>query len=80
MRGISVLGDMGVATSTDAFSQQLESREICLLPERKMGIGLSYTLIGKVIINGYSIVKCSFHSSINERSALSRLVIKDIFI
>ena len=36
------MGDMGVATSTDAFSQQWNPAKFAFA-ERKMGIGVSYT-------------------------------------
>jgi len=66
----SGMGDMGVATSTDAFSQQWNPAKFAFA-ERKMGIGLSYTPYLESIITDIALLSANFHNKINERSAFA---------
>jgi len=64
------MGDMGVATSTDAFSQQWNPAKFAFA-ERKMGIGLSYTPYLESIITDISLLNASFYNKIDENSAFA---------
>ncbi len=64
------MGDMGVATSVDAFSQQWNPAKFAFA-ERKMGIGVSYTPYLESIITDISLLNGSFYNKINERSAFA---------
>jgi hypothetical protein len=64
------MGDMGVATSTDAFSQQWNPAKFAFA-ERKMGIGLSYTPYLESIITDISLLNASFYNKLNEQSAFA---------
>ncbi|MBQ4915993.1 type IX secretion system outer membrane channel protein PorV [Maribacter sp. MMG018] len=64
------MGDMGVATSTDAFSQQWNPAKFAFA-ERKMGIGLSYTPYLESIITDISLLNASYFNKINEQSAFA---------
>jgi type IX secretion system protein PorV len=64
------MGDMGVATSTDAFSQQWNPAKFAFA-ERKMGIGLSYTPYLESIITDISLLNASFYNKIDEQSAFA---------
>ncbi|MRI01709.1 type IX secretion system outer membrane channel protein PorV [Kriegella sp. EG-1] len=64
------MGDMGVATSTDAFSQQWNPAKFAFA-ERQMGIGLSYTPYLESIITDISLLNASFYNKINDRSAFA---------
>ena len=64
------MGDMGVATSTDAFSQQWNPAKFAFA-ERKMGIGLSYTPYLESIITDISLLNGSFYNKLNDRSAFA---------
>src|SRR5690606_30453819 len=66
----SGMGDMGVATSTDAFSQQWNPAKFAF-SERKIGIGVSYTPYLESIITDISLLSATFHNKINERSAFA---------
>ncbi|MBC8767655.1 type IX secretion system outer membrane channel protein PorV [Arenibacter sp. BSSL-BM3] len=66
----SGMGDMGVATSTDAFSQQWNPAKFAFA-ERKMGIGLSYTPYLESIITDIALLSANFHNKINDRSAFA---------
>ncbi|QLG45976.1 type IX secretion system outer membrane channel protein PorV [Costertonia aggregata] len=66
----SGMGDMGVATSADAFSQQWNPAKFAFA-ERKMGIGISYTPYLESIITDISLLNATFHSKINEQSAFA---------
>lgn len=66
----SGMGDLGVATSTDAFSQQWNPAKFAF-SQRKTGIGLSYTPYLESIITDISLLNAAFHSKINERSAFA---------
>ncbi|SHI87764.1 hypothetical protein SAMN04487911_10718 [Arenibacter nanhaiticus] len=64
----SGMGDMGVATSTDAFSQQWNPAKFAFSKERT-GLGLSYTPYLESIITDISLLSAGFFSKINDRSA-----------
>jgi hypothetical protein len=64
------MGDMGVATSIDAFSQQWNPAKFAFA-EQKMGIGVSYTPYLESIITDISLLNGSFYDKINERSAFA---------
>lgn len=64
------MGDIGVATSTDAFSQQWNPAKFAFA-ERKMGIGLSYTPYLESIITDISLLNASFYNKIDDQSAFA---------
>ncbi len=64
----SAMGDVGVATSTDAFSQQWNPAKFAFA-ERKMGVGISYTPYLESIITDIALLNGSFFNKINDRSA-----------
>ncbi len=64
------MGDMGVATSADAFAQQWNPAKFAFA-ERKMGIGLSYTPYLESIITDISLLNASFYNKIDEQSAFA---------
>lgn len=64
------MGDIGVATSTDAFSQQWNPAKFAFA-ERKMGIGMSYTPYLESIITDISLLNASYFNKINEQSAFA---------
>ncbi|WP_422083642.1 type IX secretion system outer membrane channel protein PorV [Ulvibacterium sp.] len=66
----SGMGDIGVATSTDAFSQQWNPAKFAFA-ERKMGIGVSYTPYLESIITDIALLNASFYNKINEQSAFA---------
>lgn len=66
----SGMGDMGVATSVDVFSQQWNPAKFAFA-ERKMGIGVSYTPYLESIVNDVSLLNANYFNKINERSAFA---------
>ncbi|MFD0798216.1 type IX secretion system outer membrane channel protein PorV [Maribacter chungangensis] len=64
------MGDMGVATSTDAFSQQWNPAKFAFA-ERSMGIGVSYTPYLESIITDISLLNASFYNKINDNGAFA---------
>ncbi len=64
------MGDMGVATSTDAFSQQWNPAKFAFA-ERKMGIGVSYTPYLESIITDISLLSGNFYNKIDDQSAFA---------
>ena len=64
------MGDMGVATSTDAFSQQWNPAKFAFA-ERKMGIGVSYTPYLESIITDIALLNASFYNKIDDQSAFA---------
>ena len=62
------MGDMGVATSSDAFSQQWNPAKFAFA-ERKTGIGISYTPYLQRVTADVALLNAVFHSKIDERSA-----------
>lgn len=66
----SGMGDIGVATSTDAFSQQWNPAKFAFA-ERKMGIGISYTPYLESLITDIALLNGSYYNKINDRSAFA---------
>lgn len=66
----SGMGDIGVATSADAFSQQWNPAKFAFA-ERKMGIGLSYTPYLESIITDIALLNASFYNKIDDQSAFA---------
>ena len=66
----SGLGDIGVATSVDAFSQQWNPAKFAFA-ERKMGVGVSYTPYLESIITDIALLNGNYYNKINERSAFA---------
>ncbi len=64
------MGDMGVATSTDAFSQQWNPSKFAFA-ERKMGIGLSYTPYLESVVTDIALLNADFYNKINDQSAFA---------
>ena len=64
------MGDLGVATATDVFSQQWNPAKFAFA-ENKMGIGLSYTPYLQSIVTDISLLNADFYNKINERSAFA---------
>ena len=64
------MGDMGVATTSDAFSQQWNAAKFAFA-ERKTGIALSYTPYLESIITDISLLNASFYNKINDQSAFA---------
>ncbi len=66
----SAMGDIGVASSTDAFSQQWNQAKYAF-SERKSGIGISYTPYLESIITDIALLNGGYFNKINERSAFA---------
>ena len=64
------MGDMGVATSADGFSQQWNPAKYAFA-ERKTGIGASYTPYLESIITDISLLSATYYNKINDRSAFA---------
>ncbi|MDE3743752.1 type IX secretion system outer membrane channel protein PorV [Maribacter polysaccharolyticus] len=64
------MGDMGVATSTDAFAQQWNPSKFAFA-ERKMGISLSYTPYLESLITDISLMSASYYNKLDDRSAFA---------
>ena len=64
------MGDMGVATSTDAFSQQWNPAKFAFA-ESQMGLGVSYTPYLESIITDISLLSGNFYNKINDQSAFA---------
>ncbi|PIF00458.1 MAG: hypothetical protein CR994_06615 [Maribacter sp.] len=64
------MGDIGVATSTDAFSQQWNPAKFAFA-ERKMGIGVSYTPYLESLITDISLLNASFFNKIDGQSTFA---------
>ncbi|MBT8238151.1 MAG: type IX secretion system outer membrane channel protein PorV, partial [Croceitalea sp.] len=64
------LGDMGVATPADAFSQQWNPSKYAFATQ-KMGIGISYTPYLESIVTDISLLNASMYNKLNERSAFA---------
>ncbi|MDO6760905.1 type IX secretion system outer membrane channel protein PorV [Tamlana sp. 2_MG-2023] len=64
------MGDMGVATSVDAFSQQWNTSKYAFA-ETKSGVGVSYTpYLGK-LVNDIFLGSLTYYNRIDERSAFA---------
>lgn len=66
----SGMGDMGVATSFDVYSQQWNAAKYAFA-DRKMGIGVSYTPYLESIVNDVSLLNANFYNKLNDRSAFA---------
>ncbi|KAF2328161.1 type IX secretion system outer membrane channel protein PorV [Flavobacterium ginsenosidimutans] len=66
----SGIGDMGVATSADVYSQQWNAAKYPFA-EDKLGIGLSYTPYMSSLSNDTGLLNLNFYNKINERSAFA---------
>ena len=66
----SGLGDIGVGTSTDAFSQQWNPAKYAFA-ERKMGIGISYTPYLESIITDIALLSGTYYNKIDDQSAFA---------
>jgi hypothetical protein len=64
------MGDMGVATSVDGFSQQYNPAKYAF-SEAKSGVSLSYTPYLSKLVNDISISYATYFNRINEFSAFS---------
>ena len=66
----AAMGDMGVATSVDGFSQQWNPAKYAF-SEAKSGISLSYTPYLSKLVNDISIGYATYFNRLNEYSAVS---------
>ena len=64
------MGDIGVATSVDAYSQQWNPAKFAFA-EHKMGIGISYTPYLESIITDIALLNANYYNKINDRSAFA---------
>ncbi|TXE07299.1 type IX secretion system outer membrane channel protein PorV [Gelidibacter salicanalis] len=64
------MGDIGVATSVDAFSQQWNQSKYAF-SESKSGIGVSYTPYLSKLVNDIFLGNVTYFNRINERSAFA---------
>lgn len=66
----AALGDMGVATSVDAFSQQWNSSKYAF-SETKSGVGVSYTPYLSKLVNDIFLGNVTYFNRIDDRSAFA---------
>ncbi|MCR9265696.1 MAG: type IX secretion system outer membrane channel protein PorV [Flavobacteriaceae bacterium] len=66
----SGMGDMGVATSVDAYSQQWNPAKYAFATQ-KTGVGISYTPYLESIVNDVSLLNANLYNKLNERSAFA---------
>ncbi|GAA3616816.1 type IX secretion system outer membrane channel protein PorV [Flavivirga amylovorans] len=66
----AAMGDMGVATSVDAFSQQWNSSKY-VFSETKQGIGASYTPYLSKLVNDIFLGNVTYFNRLDERSAFA---------
>lgn len=66
----AAMGDMGVATPVDAFSQQWNSAKY-VFSETKSGIGVSYTPYLSKLVNDIFLGNVTYFNRIDERSAFA---------
>jgi len=64
------MGDMGVATSVDVYSQQWNPSKYAFATA-KSGIGISYTPYLSKLVNDISIGQVTYYNRLNERSAFA---------
>ncbi len=62
------LGDMGVATTADAYSQYWNPSKYIRI-ESKSGVGLSYTPYLSQLVNDIKILNLTYYNKLNDRSA-----------
>lgn len=66
----AAMGDMGVATSADAFSQQWNSSKY-VFSEAKQGIGISYTPYLSKLVNDIFLGNITYFNRLDDRSAFA---------
>jgi len=66
----AAMGDMGVATSVDAFSQNWNPSKYTFLTN-KSGIGISYTPYLSKLVNDIFLGNLTYYNRLNERSAFA---------
>lgn len=66
----AAMGDMGVATSVDAFSQQWNSSKY-VFSEAKSGIGISYTPYLSKLVNDIFLGNVTYFNRLDEKSAFA---------
>src|SRR5690554_1273268 len=64
------MGDMGVTTSADAFSQQWNPAKYAFI-ESKQGIGITYTPYLSKLVNDIFLGNLTYFNRLNERSAVA---------
>lgn len=64
------MGDVGVATSMDAYSQQWNPAKFAFA-ERKMGIGLGYTPYLSSVVSDIGLLQASYFNKLTEQSAFA---------
>ncbi len=64
----SGMGDMGAATTADAFSQYWNPSKYIYM-DHKMGVALSYTPYLSQLVNDIKILNVNYYNKINDRSA-----------
>ena len=64
------MGDIGVATSADVYSQQWNPSKY-VFSEAKSGLGVSYTPYLSKLVNDISIGQVTYFNRLNERSAFA---------
>ena len=64
------MGDMGVATNVDAFSQQWNPAKYAFASS-EMGFGAAYTPYLESVITDISLLNANFYKKINDRSAFA---------
>lgn len=62
------MGELGVATSADAFSQQWNPAKYTFV-DRKFGVGASYTPYLSELVNDIALLNLTVYNRLNERSA-----------
>lgn len=64
------MGDVGVATSTDAYSQQWNPAKFAFA-ERKMGIAIGYTPYLSSVVSDIGLLNANYFNKINDQSAFA---------
>lgn len=64
------MGDMGVATSVDAFSQQWNPAKYAFA-NQKMGVGISYTPYLESIVTDISLLNATYFNKLSDNSAFA---------
>ncbi len=64
------MGDMGVATSSDGYSQQWNPAKFAFA-ERKMGISLSYTPYLSSVVSDIGLLNANYFNKIDDQSAFA---------
>ncbi len=64
------MGDIGVATSPDVFSQEWNAAKYAFA-EKQMGVGISYTPYLAELANDIALLNANYYNRLNERSAFA---------